>query len=426
MSGVSVRGIQFQVSNFKFLNVVSHEVPTLKIQEDSPAHLTYCLNVHPGETWEENFEAIRTVALKIRERVAPSRPFGLGLRLGHLAAKTLTDNETLKSFKIFLEENHLYVFTINGFPYGEFHKAPVKERVYRPDWRSPKRLKYTIQLADILSKLIPEGVSGSISTVPGSYKEWILTESDKTEMVHNLMTCVAHLAHIQEKTGKEIHLALEPEPDCFLETTEETVAFFTRDLHGEGKRYLAGLTGASETETDKMITRHLGVCFDTCHMSLQFENLSESISLLTKHGIRLSKIQISAALKTNCSDRALKRLQDFCDPVYLHQVKARKGNNEIRSYGDLPTALSFKDTLNRSGEEWRIHFHVPLYFPGNEDLKSTRTDIEPGFFEKAIACGCDHFEIETYTFDQFPENLTKKDLVQSFADEYEWVIDRMQ
>ena len=397
----------------------------MKIRENPPVHLTYCLNVHPGETWEENLEAIRTVTIKIRDRVAPHRPFGLGLRLGHLAASDLADTEVLNQFKTFLKKHDLYVFTINGFPYGEFHKAPVKKLVYHPDWRSPKRLKYTLQLADILSKLIPERVSGSISTVPGSYKEWILTDSDRTEMIHNLMACVAHLAHIHETTGKEIHMALEPEPDCFMETTQETVFFFTRDLHGEGRRYLARLTGTSESEAAEMITRHLGVCFDTCHMSLQFEDLSKSISLLAKHGIRLSKTQISAALKMHSSEGTLKRLKDFCEPVYLHQTKVRMTGNEIRSYGDLSTALSCGDILKHSEEEWRIHFHVPLYFSGDDELKSTQADIRSGFFEKAMACGCDHFEIETYTFNEFPENLKQMDLVESIAQEYAWVLDRL-
>ena len=397
----------------------------MKIRENPPVHLTYCLNVHPGETWEENLEAIRTVTLKIRDRVAPHRPFGLGLRLGHLAADQLAETQILNQFKIFLKKHDLYVFTINGFPYGEFHKPPVKEQVYHPDWRSRKRLKYTLQLADILSKLIPKGVSGSISTVPGSYKEWIQTDSDRTELIHNLMACVAHLAHIHEKTGREVHMALEPEPDCFLETTEETVAFFTRYLHGEGRGYLARLTNTSKPEATEMIARHLGVCFDTCHMALQFEDLVKSISLLAKHGIRLSKIQISAALKMHCSERTLKRLKDFCDPVYLHQVKARMSSNEIRSHGDLSTALSCGDVLKHSGEEWRVHFHVPLYFLGDDELKSTTADIKHGFFKKAIACGCDHFEIETYTFNEFPGNLKKKDLVESFAEEYAWVLGRL-
>jgi sugar phosphate isomerase/epimerase len=397
----------------------------LKIGKNPPLHLTYCLNVHPGETWDENFEAIRTVTLEIRKRVAPNVPFGLGLRLGHTAADQLANPETLHQFKDFLETHDLYVFTINGFPYGEFHKVPVKSRVYSPDWRSLKRLNYTILLAEILSKLLPEGVSGSISTVPGSYKGWIRGLMDRTEMIQNLMRCVAHLAHIHKETGKEIHLGLEPEPDCFLETTDGTIDFFIRELRGEGKQYLARLIGTSEREADDMIVQHLGVCFDTCHMSLQFEDLGESISRLTANSIRLSKIQISAALKARSLEKSLKRVADFADPVYLHQVKARTAGGEIRSYEDLPIAMSHGDVRNRSIDQWRIHFHVPLYFSGDHELGSTGNDLSEGFFRSAAGSGCPHFEIETYTFNVLPEQFKQKNLVESIALEYAWVLSRL-
>ena len=397
----------------------------MKIGNNPSFHLTYCLNVHSGETWHENLEAIRTVTLEVKKRVSPHGSFGLGLRLGHTAARELTKPEILKKFKCFLLDHDLYVFTINGFPYGEFHKAPVKKRVYSPDWRSSKRLNYTILLAEILSNLLPEGLSGSISTVPGSYKEWIRELTDRAQMIRNLMGCVAHLDHIRKETGKEIHLGLEPEPDCFLETTDETIDFFTRELPGEGKRYLAQLTGASEQEAHVMIMRHLGVCFDTCHMSLQFEDLEKSISKLSAHGIRLSKIQISAAPIIRPSVKSMEQVKDFCDPVYLHQAKTHMNDGKIRSYGDLPMALSSPDISIRNFDQMRIHFHIPLYFPGNRTLGSTGNDLSEEFFRTAARSGCAHFEIETYTFHVLPQHLKKKKLVESIAEEYAWVLKRL-
>jgi hypothetical protein len=148
----------------------------MKIQSDPPIHLTYCLNIHPCETWEENFAAIKEHALAVRDSVAPDKAFGLGLRLSNKAAKALSVVGKLQEFKNFLAENNLYVFTINGFPYGRFHGTKVKENVYKPDWRTSERRDYTIALADILSALLPENVEGSISTVPCTYKSWISTE----------------------------------------------------------------------------------------------------------------------------------------------------------------------------------------------------------------------------------------------------------
>ena len=189
----------------------------MKVQDNPPIHLTYCLNIHPGEGWEENLHAIRTKTLAVRDRVGAGKPFGLGLRLSRRAAAELGRRETLDAFKRFLEENGLYVFTVNGFPFGAFHGEKVKERVYSPDWRTPERLAYTVQIAEILAALVPEGVEGSISTVPGSYKEWVKDESDVSAMVEKLASCAGELDRIRQRTGKTVRLALEPEPDCYIE-----------------------------------------------------------------------------------------------------------------------------------------------------------------------------------------------------------------
>src|SRR2546422_473692 len=153
----------------------------MQISTEPPVHLTYCLNVHPGETWAENFAAIRDHALAVRERVNPGKPnepFALGLRLSHEAVRELAAPEARAQFKQFLTERNLYVFTINGFPYGRFHGARVKENVYAPDWRTERRRDYTNLLADTLAELLPEGGSGSISTAPCSFKPRITSPDD--------------------------------------------------------------------------------------------------------------------------------------------------------------------------------------------------------------------------------------------------------
>ena len=98
------------------------------------AHLTYCTNIHPGESWDQVFENVRTHVLAVKARVAPEQRFGVGLRLSARAARTLAERPRLTEFRDFLAAHQLYVFTINGFPYGPFHAEPVKAAVYRPDW----------------------------------------------------------------------------------------------------------------------------------------------------------------------------------------------------------------------------------------------------------------------------------------------------
>lgn len=398
----------------------------MKIFDNPNIHLTYCLNIHPGETWEENFEAIRKYPVLIRDRIAPGRPFGLGLRLGVKAAERLSEKSAILALKTYLKKNELYVFTINGFPYGNFHNIPVKEMVYDPDWRTNERVNYTNSLSDILSAIMPEGVSGSISTVPGSFKEWIKSGSDRLKIIENLMRCVAYLAEIWERDGKEIHLGLEPEPGCLLETTEDIVNFFTGEQIETGRKYLALLTGCSESEAGEKILRHLGVCFDTCHMSLQFEDLANDISVLIKNKIRVSKIQISAALKTNPTKTSLNRLKEFCEPVYLHQTVMTDSQGHLRRYNDLPEALSDIGEGYSDNEELRIHFHVPIYFTGDNELQSTSGDLTPEFLKSILKSGCSHLEIETYTFNVLPCGLRARNLEKSISDEYSWVLKRIK
>lgn len=394
----------------------------MQISNCPPAHLTYCLNVHPGETLADQFAAIRDHAAPIRDAVAPGRRFGLGLRLSNRASLELETGGNLAELRDVLTAQNLYAFTINGFPFGEFHDAVVKEKVYSPDWRAPERRDYTCRLARQLAALLPDGMTGSISTVPGSYKEWIRSPADIEAMVVNLADVAAVLADLRAETGKEIHLGLEPEPDCYIETTAETVEFFTRHLLPVGGRRLAVAGGCSLSAAEAILRRHIGVCFDTCHMALQFEDLCASLEQLAAQGIRLSKVQISAAIRTLLLPASTQSLRPFCDSVYLHQVKTLVSGKPL-SRGDLGNALVSSEA--REGEEWRIHFHVPLHFVEDGSLSSTASQLTPEFFRKALDLGVEHFEIETYTFHVLPESLRKSGVDRSVADEYRWVLSRV-
>lgn len=396
------------------------------VQHRPPLHLTYCLNIHPGESWAENLAAIREKVTAVKARVAPDEWFGLGLRIAHQAAEELTASADLRAEALALfHEHQLYPFSINGFPYGRFHAGPVKENVYAPDWRTPERLHYTIQLADLLAGWLPEGIDGSISTVPGSFKPWITTEADTEKMVDHLAAVVAHLVALREDTGREIHLGLEPEPDCFLETTDETVAFFEDTLFTAGAAEVARLLKCYRSDAEAMVRRHLGVCFDTCHVALQFEDPAASLRAYRDAGIRISKVQLSAALQAAATPETCAALAPFAEPVYLHQVKGHAASGAQFAWFDLPTALEeipgFTDL-----DEVRVHFHVPLFFTGNGPIGSTAGTLTPEFFQELRAGACPHLEIETYTFDVLPPEVHPGEIVESIAHEYAWVLGRLR
>ena len=389
---------------------------------DLDTHLTYCLNIHRGESWLENFCAIRTHVLDVRDRVGAGSPFGLGLRLSAVAAGELAASSARDAFSDYMERNALYAFTVNGFPYGPFHGTAVKQNVYRPDWQDPARVAYTNQLADVLAALLPSGLGGSISTVPCSYKAWIDDEDQIAAMARNLGSVAAHLAQVESETSKTIEVCLEPEPDCFLETTDETIAFMTGALIEHGGKQIIDLTGCTNADAETIMRRHIGVCLDTCHITIQYESPTDSLRRLAAAGIRVSKIQVSNALRVRADESARAELARFDEPVYLHQVKVRSESGRRDAYPDLPQAL---ESPVEMADEWRVHFHVPLYFDQSGPLQSTIGDLDTEFFDAVRTCRVPHLEIETYTFDVLPAELRDRTVSECIAGEYEWLMARI-
>ena len=393
----------------------------MRISENPPLHLTYCLNVHPGESWEEIFDAIGAHARRVRDNVGREQAYGLGLRLGNAAARSLAEPGALETFRAYLRDENLYVFTINGFPYGRFHGRAVKENVYRPDWRTDDRRRYTIQLAELLAGLLPEDCPGTISTVPCSFKPWIVSDQDRLDMIRNLVACVRHLRWLSIEHGKEISLGLEPEPCCYLETTAGFLEFYEEELLRHGAPLLATALQIGRGEAEEAIRRHLGLCLDTCHLALQFEDLCGSMARVLDAGIQVTKVQISAALEVSNSEPRREALRPFVEPVYLHQVKLEKADGSLESWEDLPAALEDLRGQDDS-RRIRVHFHVPLFWAGSGKLGTTAGNLTPEFFALLEEGQCPHLEIETYTFNVLPPELKEQDVVASIVKEHEWVL----
>ena len=397
----------------------------MRLRGAPPLDLTYCLNVHPGETWEDNFDAIRTHALAVRRAVAPGRPFGLGMRLGAEAARTLAQPACLAAFKTFLAENDLTTRTINGFPYGTFHQARVKEQVYAPDWRDPARAGYTCALVDILAALLPRGVTGSISTVPGAYRASARNEDDLRAIAEHLADVAAHAEAAQRAHGADIVIALEPEPDCLIETTRQLIDGINGPLAAWGAARLRDAHGVRpEGEARALLKRRIGACLDTAHAAVAFEEPAQALRALCAAGVRVGKIQVSAALELTPDAAALACLAEFADSVYLHQVRSRSPAGEITAYPDLPQALAAGP--GGALDLWRVHFHVPVFLDTYGPLRSTAGLLNDDFARAVLEDGVDLLEIETYTFGVLPEALRARPVAESISEEYRWVLARFQ
>jgi sugar phosphate isomerase/epimerase len=391
------------------------------IVDGGPLHLTYCTNIHPGESWDEVFANVSTHVLAVKARVAPDRAFGVGLRLSAAAAQRLAEPDVLERFREFLTAQGLYVFTINGFPYGAFHGTTVKEKVYRPDWLEDERGRYSDQLADLLAALVPANVEGSVSTVPGCFVERATADS-AVRMAERLRRHVRHLWQLRERTGKTTGLALEPEPHCVLETTGDAVRFFEQHLYSrDAVAAFAGLTGLAAANAERVLRRHLGVCLDACHAAVEFEEPAQALAALTGAGIPILKIQVSAGLRVVRPDLdALMALGRFAEGVYLHQVVVRAGTS-LRRYVDLPQALA-EARPGQLGDEWRVHFHVPLFEERLGPFHNTQPFLADLLPRVARSAPTRHLEVETYTWDVLPAEHRRVPVDEAIARELAWTL----
>ena len=375
-------------------------------------HLAYCTNVHPGGNWAQTFDSLQHYTLAVKQKLNCRGHYAIGLRLADQAARELSDPTCLLEFQRWLDKHECYVFTINGFPFGVFHGARVKESVYLPDWTAPQRVEYTKRLFDLLAQLVPPGLEGSVSTLPGSFTEFIYSKEQERAIRDNIWRCVEHIAHVSERTGRRFHLGVEPEPLCLLENTAETALFFDR---------------LREEHPDARLDQHLGVNYDTCHFAVEFEEPEEAVATFRDHGIKLSKVHISNALKCHPTPEALQQLASFQEDVYLHQVVARKQDGTLSRVKDLDVALNGPLVKNISpGEEWRVHFHIPLHSQPPGEFQGT-ADHVLGLFKllQKQPDLCSHFEMETYTWAVLPEALKSRSVVDQVVAEYEWTLARL-
>lgn len=392
----------------------------------SDHHLTYCTNIHPGRNWAETFENLKQNIPGIRDRVAPGKKFGIGLRLSNKASEELGLGDQLAEFKAWLEDNHCYVFTMNGFPYGDFHGKKVKEKVHKPDWTKRERLDYTMRLARQLAFLLPPGGEGGISTSPISYRHWFRdTDREKAyEKAAQQMALLAGLLlEIEENEGKYIHLDIEPEPDGLLENTSDFIDFYMGYLLPEGRRHFQEAMGIQQVMATTLLKRHLTMCYDICHFSLAYETPSETFARLSEHRILVGKVQISAALRIQSSKAEVpelfEALKSYDEPTYLHQVTQQTPHG-IRTFKDL--GVLFREKPNF--EELRAHFHVPVFLDTFGVLASTQEDIKTVLEQLDQIPECRHLEVETYTWDVLPDAL-KAPISDSISRELEWVLDQI-
>lgn len=383
--------------------------------------LTYCTNVHPLGNWATWQDIIGRFGPAIRAELGwPELPMGLWFPAAVVEEIGRDPESGRAQLASLLSGNNLSAFTCNAFPYGNFHDKVVKTKVYHPDWTAPERLAYTVACARLLAGLMPVGSEGSVSTLPLG---WRIGWSDEHSRLaaRNLCTWAAEARALSDVEGRTIRLGLEPEPGCALETIDQVVAFWNRYL-----RPAAREAGVSERDLDTFC----GLCYDTCHQAVQFEDAEDALARLQSEGIPIVKMQLSSALefKPDPGRATLDLRSSFMEERFLHQTRVQTPRG-IVTFDDLPEALAAADGTDLWEHTWRVHFHLPIDsadLPQSSGLATTRGEMLKAYHYALKQDLCRHFEVETYTWSVLPEAHRPKDdaeLAHSIARELRFVLD---
>lgn len=357
--------------------------------------LSYCTNVHPGQTIAEVESGLHEFTVPVRDNVGQ---LAAGLWLARSVVDELIQtNNAVDRFAENLSTAGLICYTLNTFPFGNFHDARVKENVYLPDWAHDARVQYTLDCARILARLLPDDVhEGSLSTVPLGFKPFDHPDEFPDQCAERLIDVAQALAQLDADTGKKIRLAIEPEPFCIIETTPETLRFFSRLRERAADRNLLDV-----------VNEYLGVCYDVCHQAVEFEDVAESIQQLSAASIRINKLHISSAIRVEHpgdNEDARQALSRYVEPRYLHQTMARHTDGSIHRAVDLSEEIALNpDDAFRTADEWRVHFHVPVNAESLGPLGTTRDDLKIALAQIPALDYAPHLEIETYTWEVLPD-----------------------
>jgi hypothetical protein len=382
--------------------------------------LGYCTNVHAGADLQTTRQNLQQHALGVKQIVSPEAPMGIGLWLSASAAAKLRQDEQFDDFRDWLTESGLIPYTMNGFPFGDFHQEIVKHDVYQPTWSEPARQAYTADLINLLDRLLPAEQEATISTLPICWGTPAPAEAALQQAAQYLLELAEQLRQLEEESGRCISICLEPEPGCYLDRSEDIVNFFQ-----------SYLLPAGDEETTR---RYLRVCHDVCHAAVMFEPQADVLNRYVNAGLQVGKVQVSSAVilpreVTSSSQLApaLEQLAGFAEDRYLHQTVVQSSDGSTtRFYEDLHIALDEIDLSQAAGTEWRVHFHVPIYLETFAHLHTSRADVE------ACLATCQQldlktsFEVETYAWGVLPAELQVPELATGIARELQWFKQLMQ
>jgi sugar phosphate isomerase/epimerase len=333
-------------------------------------HVSYGTNVHPARDLPGVVAQLDTYATAIRARLDVDT-LGLSLWLPPtLAAALAIDSRARTRLRSELNARGLEVVTLSGVPYRTNGEGETNR--HRPDWTTPERLEYTLDLARVLVDLLPDdAVRGSVSTSGlGRRAGWGAGQERESKRLLGRLS--GGLAEIAWHTGRAVRVGFQPEPGCVMDTVEQAIA---------------GLTGSDKDR--------VGVCLDLANLACSWQDPADALAQLAAAGVSVVKVQVAAAIEVANPPAAAEILRGYAEPLHPHQVCTPTGG--------------YADDLDQALREfppgpWRVRYHVPLHNSPAAPLTST-TEVWRTVLRHLMAGdvpGCDHLDVETETWEVLP------------------------
>jgi len=210
--------------------------------------------------------------------------FGIGLQLSSQTISELSDPLASSQLRQFLSQNQCYLFTLDGFNKDLF------------DWKDEKLLAYHNSLATLLSKLLPPRITGSVSTVPGTPRQFVNTETDMQKIAQQWVSHAEHLIRLERETGKQIVLAIKSDTASFLQSAQQSADFLNQ--HVFSTRSCASLATQLDVnieDAEDLLRTHITLCLDATETPKEILSFQAYIKAIESQGISVGKKQLTVA-----------------------------------------------------------------------------------------------------------------------------------
>ena len=177
-------------------------------------HLTYSTLVHPGDTWDDMWSSLTTYVPQVKAARCAERALRrLPAAVRSVRAHPGDDPVERDRLRSFLADNDLYLYTVERLSVRavQGHASSRSRSTSRTGARRSAR-SYTIDVADVLADVVDGRHPPSIQTAPLGFKPNVTGPDVVASYTEHVLHVAAHLVELEQRTGRTVTLAIEPEP----------------------------------------------------------------------------------------------------------------------------------------------------------------------------------------------------------------------